>query len=361
MNILYIITGLGRGGAEKVLCDLADRVHDKGHKVKIIYFIGEAFTLPKNKNIEIKKVTLNNIFDLFNFYKKLRKEIKNFIPDVIHCHMFHANIILRLLRLIMPMKYLINSAHSSNEGGKFRMLLYRVTHNLADLTTNVSLYASQEFIKFKAVPYGEIKTIYNGVDFNKYKYDETARLKIKSELNLDPDKKIILSVARFNKAKNIPNLLLSIKKLIVKYDNFILLVAGDGELRKEIEELIEDYKLNNFIRLLGVRNDIPVLMSACDIFVLSSDYEGLPTVLIEALGCQSNIVSTDCSGVREIVDQYGSVVPIKNSDALSDALLKILLKDNLPRNIAGNIYVRDKFDLEKIAIQWINIYSEKVK
>lgn len=357
MKILYIITGLGQGGAERVVCDLADAMFNKGHQVKIVYLTGDVLTSPKNREVELVKINLTNALSLPITYFNLSKVIRKFKPDIIHAHMVHANILTRLVRMVTPMQKLICTAHSSNEGSRIRKLAYRATHSLADLTTNVSNTAVASFEKDKAVPKNSMQAIYNGVNFENFNYSQDSKQELTCELKLNVDCKIILAVGRFNESKNYPNLLKAIKIFKDKYSNpFILLIAGDGELRDNIEETIISLKLSNNVILLGRRNDIPKLMSACDIFVLSSDYEGLPTVLIEAMACQAHVISTDVSGAREIVDSYGSIVPVNDSDALAKAMEENLCNEN--KNISGCKYVKNKFDLNVISDEWLEIYNE---
>jgi glycosyltransferase involved in cell wall biosynthesis len=360
MKILYVITGLAQGGAERVVCDLADKMYEKGNEVKIAYLTGEILTSPTHKEIELTKVNLNNIASLPKAYLVLSRLIKNYHPDVVHSHMVHANLFTRLIRLVVPINKLISTAHSSNEGGQLRMRLYRATHNLADLTTNVSNTAVTAFEEKKAVPKSSMKTVYNGVDFNKFSYSSMARQEIAEEFSLNHKCKVILAVGRFSQPKNYPNLLNAIKLLKDSLNSpFILLVAGDGELRSEIEAQIDKLGLINKVILLGRRNDINKLMSACDVFVLSSDYEGLPTVLIEAMACQAHVVSTDVSGVREIVSKFGKIVPVKQPAVLANALKEVLFDIDQSKNVLGFNHVKSIFDLHIISDKWLEIYNAK--
>ena len=358
MKILYVITGLGQGGAERVVCDLANSMFEKGHDVKIAYLTGDVLTKPIHSEIELININLNGLMTLPSAYQKLSKIIKNYQPDVVHAHMIHANIFTRLVRIITPIKKLICTAHSANEGGRLRMVLYRMTHPLSDITTNVSNVASNAYIERKAVPKNGIITVYNGVNFNNFKYSNLARLSVEKELYLDSSTKIILAVGRFHYAKNYPNLLSAIKILKKNYPlSFKLLIAGDGELRVEIEQLIDQLDLSNEVVLLGRRNDIPKLMSACDVFVLSSDYEGLPTVLIEAMACQAQVVSTDVSGAEEILKDNGEIVHVNDPEQLAQSM--VLLLERNEKNKTGYEYVYNKFNLNMISEQWLDIYYEK--
>ena len=138
MKILYVITGLGQGGAERVVCDLADQMHQRGHSVKIAYLTGDVFTKPRCPEIELIKINLNSLWLFPLAYIKLSKVIRIFKPDVVHSHMFHANIMARVARLLVNFPTLVSTAHSKNEGGKLRMLIYCLTNTLSDLNTNVS-------------------------------------------------------------------------------------------------------------------------------------------------------------------------------------------------------------------------------
>lgn len=355
MKILYLITGLGKGGAEKVVCDLADKMYDHGHDVTIVYFFGKKSVFPRNQAIKIAKIPLENILNIFIAYVSLSKFITKLQPDIVHSHMFHANIMARLVRLVTPIKKLICTAHSSNEGGWLRMKLYYFTHKLCDLFTNVSNYACDEFVKLGAVPKGQIKTIYNGVNLNDYQFNLHEKDKIRKEFNISSEDKIFLAVGRFHKAKNYPNLIKAIN--LIKERKFVLLIAGDGEERSVIENLIDQYNLKNKIFLLGIRDDISRLMSASDLFILSSDYEGLPTVLIEALACKMNVISTDVSGAREIIQNNNYIVPVGNYIILSDKIIDVI--ENIDeRNELGYQNVRENFDLNNIFENWLQVYYE---
>lgn len=358
MKILYILTGLGQGGAERVVCDLADAMFEKGNEVKIAYLTGKVLTQPDHDEIDLIQINLNRTLSLPTAYLKLSRIIREYTPDIVHTHMVHANILGRLIRTTTPMAKLICTAHNSNEGGYIRQLAYRTTHKLADLTTNVSETAVASFEASQAVPKGSMRRVYNGVSFDSFSYYSMAKEDVLKELSLSNKEKIILAVGRFNKQKNYFNLLKSISYLKKSTNvNFVLLIAGDGELRKEIEAFIVELNLSNEVILLGRRNDVSRLMSACDLFVLSSDYEGLPTVLIEALACKAHVVSTDVSGVREIVDSYGSIVPVNNPNALAEAMKENLCNES--KNILGFEYVKNKFDLKVISEEWLKIYNEK--
>lgn len=367
MNILYVITGLGVGGAEKVVINLAEQMYQNGHTIKIVYLKGEALLQPQYKEIELIPLKLNSLKDIFGSFIVYRKLLTDFQPDVVHSHMVHANIFVRLNRLFKSIPRLICTAHNSNEGGFLRMLAYRLTHYLADVTTNVSQEATQSFLKKKAVRNNEIMTIYNGIDLNKFsalKLDDIHFSRRKISNDYCKDKKILLAVGRLNKQKDYPNLIKAVALLKQKFKllHFQLWVVGEGEEREQIEKMIQILGLDTDVKLLGMRHDIPKLMTIADIFVLSSKFEGLPTVLIEAMACKKFVVATDCGGSAEILGDTGMLVEPQNSLALAQAIetsLKLSDEEICENGKRARQRVEDLFALETIANQWLKLYESK--
>jgi len=364
MKILYVITGLGLGGAEKIVADLADQMFERGHQVKIAYLKGEAIIHPKNSEIELYYLGLENWSSLLKAYNRYKQLILNFKPDLLHSHMVHANIFARISRIFLSIPRLICSAHSNNEGGRIRMLLYKYTHNLADITTNVSANASSNFVNIGAVPIGGIETVYNGIDLKKFN-NTNIDLDLKNEFGIRESTLIFLAVGRFHDAKDYPNLLKSFVKFketeVYKQKLPKLVIAGDGELRGEIESLISTLGLRSEIILLGRRNDIPALLNMSDFFVLSSKYEGLPTVVIEAMACGTYVIATDCGGSAEIMGETGILVPPQNSEQLAMSLEKALnLSENdiQKNNHNARFRIEQLFSIETSVKKWLEIYEK---
>lgn len=364
MKILYVITGLGLGGAEKVVCDLADHMSALGHQVKIAYLTGEILVRPKNINVDIIPLDLNNFYGLYLASKKYKKLIQAFQPDVVHAHMVHANLFTRLNRIFVNVPRLICSAHSTNEGGKLRMLAYRFTHNLSEVTTNVSNEASSNFIVNKAVMNGEILTVYNGIDLKKFIANNVDLSVLKKRLNISAEAKVLIAVGRFHEAKDYPNLINAFNIFLANFDKnlFHLFIVGDGDpaIITEIKNLIQTYNLGNNIHLLGRRDDIAELLSGADLFVLSSKYEGLPTVVIEAMACETFVVATDCGGSAEILGETGILVPIQNSEALAKGLEQAInLNEDQIRNNGklARERVEKLFSLEASVNKWLALYE----
>lgn len=355
MNILYVITGLGLGGAEKVVCDLADQMSALGHQVKIAYLTGGILVRPKDINIDLISLELNNLYGLYSASKKYKKLIQDFQPNIVHAHMVHANIFSRLNRIGCKIPMLICTAHNSNEGGKLRMIAYRLTNFLSDFNTNVSQEATESFISKGAFNHKNLATVYNGIDLSKFIFFNKDISS--NELNF-------LSVGRLNAQKDYPNLLhaIAIFRQHPQYKEYVLKIAGDGELRPHIEELIENLGLKDNVTLLGRRGDIPQLMQMADFFILPSAYEGFGLVVAEAMACGAFVIATNSGGVAEVMGDTGLLVPPQDSEALAKAIEKAVSKTPLEiqeNNLKARQRVEELFSLEKSVENWLKIYRNE--
>ena len=357
-----IITGLGMGGAEHQVCNLADDLTSRGHSVKIAYLLKPVIVKPKSEKVDL--IWLGggkSLLSIFSAFFCLVKIIKKYKPDIVHSHMFHSNILSRLARIFISIPHLIGTTHSNNEGNKLRMFAYRMTNSLTDIFTGVSQSTIASFEAKKAVHKNKMISIYNGVDINYFKFNENSRQQLRTEYNLQ-NKKVFIAVGRFHEAKDYPNLLNAFDILLKTHINIHLLIVGDGELRNTIEKIILERNLGTYITLLGIRKDIPELLSAADIFVLPSAWEGFGLVVAEAMACKRIVVATDCGGVNEIVGDAGFLVAPKDSKALSSGLdqaLKLNPEERKKLGETARFRIVQHYGLEAATEKWLSVYSAR--
>lgn len=357
MKILFVITSLGMGGAEKVVTSLADQLVEKSHEVVIAYMTGKALVTPKSNSIELIHLGANSAKDLYRAYFKLRQVIKSFKPDVVHSHLVHANILCRALRLTTPMPRLISSAHNTDEEGWTRFLAYRLTDRLADISTNVSDEAVEAFIEQKAVQSDRMLTLHNGVSTNEFIFSEQSRNDIRKELGVVEGQQLIIAVGRLNEQKDYPNFL---SALTSTPKNVKVAIAGQGPLLEELENKARVLGISDRVCFLGIRTDIPQLMSAADIFVLPSAWEGFGLVVAEAMACERVVVATDSGGVKEVVGDAGFLAPPKDSVALSKALQQALAlssTESLQLGKKARHRILHNYSLDIATNKWLRLYS----
>ncbi len=362
-RIVFLTTGLAYGGAEAQLGRVATRLKARGWEVRVISL------MPPRAYVEELEAAGIPVFSLGIRQKlpsprpilRLARIIREWRPHIVHSYMVHANLLARLVRFIAPMPVLICSARNINEGGRLREILYRLTDSLCDLTTQVSQAGLERYVRVGAVPRHKIRYIPNGVDTECFKPNPESRLKIRGEMEVDGF--VWLAVGRFDPQKDYPTLLRSFAQVAHKDLNTVLLIAGDGPLRKAMESMARDSAIQKHVRFLGIRQDIPQLMNAADAYVMSSSWEGMPNALLEASATGLPIVATDVGGNREVVlhKKTGVLVPPKDPYALAQAMLRLMDMPEEERQAMGKAarnYIEANFSLDRVVDMWEHLYCE---
>lgn len=359
MRILLVSTGLGAGGAERQVLDLASSFQKKGHCVKIVYLKGEISIPNVDHSLDIQKADFDA--GILRGFTALIKIIKIYKPDVVHSHMVHANLITRVSRIFTNIPRLISTAHNTNEGGMIRMLGYRFTDGLADLTTNVSTDAVQRYIKIKAAPQEKIIKIYNAIDLKKFTKSDSSCSSFLG-ITKNNNQRILLNAGRLTEAKDQKTLIEAFNIVVKVLPNTLLLIAGEGEKKQELQAQINSLNLDKNVKLLGLIGNIQDLMNFSDFFILSSAWEGLPLVVAEAMACGKIVISTDCGGIKDYLDDHQWISPIKDPAELAKNIIKALnlsKKDIKEISNKNREKIKNEFDIEKISDLWIDIYQAK--
>ncbi|HDY7456570.1 TPA: glycosyltransferase [Vibrio vulnificus] len=354
MKILYVITGLGMGGAENVVKNLSNHFKNEGCHIKIVYFTGENVIFKGEEPFEIVKLNIHSIFSLFSAFYKFRNIIIDFEPDVIHSHMVHANIFCRLVRLFCSCKRLISTAHSSNEGGRIRMLAYRLTHRLSDVTTNVSTFAVKEFESKFAAPKNHILAIPNGVDVEYFKPNRTHAFSRKyNKIN-------IVSVGRLELVKDYPTILKALRVVKEKNGCFHLSIVGDGTERKNLELLVRKLGLSDDVSFLGIRKDLPEILNNSDLFIMTSKYEGFGLVIAEAMACGLPVITTDNGGATEIINDNENIIQVGDHYSLAEKIIHFYGLSTIEKEAIGNLNrgkIVNKYTTEIMYAKYTQLYK----
>lgn len=361
---MFISTGLAYGGAETQLVHIAIRLKARGWEVCVVSLMPPRAYAEELERTGIPVVSLDICRKLIGLRPVLllARLIRKWQPSIVHSFMVHANLLARSLRLLVPIPVLICSARSLNEGGRLRELLYRLTDPLCDLTTQVSRAGLERYVQIGIVPAHKIRYIPNGVDTGRFYPDPEVRKRLREDLRLGK-RFVWLAVGRFAPPKDYPNMLRAFAVVVHEYPEALLLIAGDGPLRPSMEKLTEDLHISTHVKFLGVRRDIPNLMNAADAYVMSSAWEGMPNVLLEAHATGLPIVATDVGGNREVVIEgvTGFLVPPRNPDALAQTMIRLMdLSEEERRRMgeAARRHINENFNLDRVIDQWEDLYRE---
>jgi glycosyltransferase involved in cell wall biosynthesis len=364
MKITFVSTDLNYGGAETQLVHLATRLKARGWQVQVISLMSPKAYVEELEaaGISVSSLGIRRKLPDPRPILRLARLIKNWHPQIVHSFMVHANLLARLVRLLAPTPVLICSARSIDEGGHLRELLYCLTDPLCDLTTQVSQAGLERYVRVGAVPRQKIVYIPNGVDSKRFYPNPEARARLRKELGLE-SAFVWLAVGRFDLPKDYPTMLQAFAQVVTKNPNAQLLIAGDGPLRPDMEVLTRSLKLEDRIRFLGIRRDVPELMNAADAYLMSSAWEGMANVLLEASATGLPIIATDVGGNREVIidGKTGFLVPPKNPGALAQAMLHLMGMLEEERHAIGKAarqYVEANFTLDRVVDRWEALYKE---
>lgn len=362
MRIMLVVHSIGVGGAERVVTSLANEFVARGHVVCVVALEAKRPSLPLAEAVQLIEITARkSVGGLLHVLLSLRAVVRSFRPDVVHSHMIHSNIVTRVLRCLVPIPRLISTVHSTNEGGWPRMLAYGLTHRLADVTTNVSDEAVVAFERRRAVPKGQMLTVHNGIDTRAFNFSQVHRDQARHSLGVESSTRLILAVGRLEPAKNYLNLLQALA-LVSKKLEWRVVIAGAGLLETALRQQSDRLVLTDRVTFLGVRSDVRDLMCAADVFVLSSDYEGFPMVVGEAMACERVVVATDCGGVAEFSGGMGILVPPRDPLALAAGLTQALsmLQDEARQvGLLARERVVALFSLDAVVDRWLTLYHGK--
>jgi glycosyltransferase involved in cell wall biosynthesis len=277
--------------------------------------------------------------------------------------MVHANLMARAVRLVAPVPVLVSTIHNIYEGGPLWMAAYRLTNRLVDGMTIISEAAAERFIRERIVPRDLLRVIPNGVDPEPFRaVSGQERDDMRRRLGLRQDF-AWLAVGRFETAKDYPNMLRAFAAVHERQPGAVLLLVGRGSLQAETEALARRLELGDAVRFLGVREDVPALVSAADGYLMSSAWEGMPMVLLEAAAGGLPVVTTRVGGNHEAVldGVTGFLAPAGDSEALASAMLRLMALTEAERREMGERgreHVRANHGLSRVVERWEALYRE---
>lgn len=355
VKICFLITGLNIGGAEMMLYRLIEKLDKSRYEIVVISILslGEIAFKIRKLGIEVISLEMKSKLDI-SVIMRLVRLLKEKKPTILHSYLYHANLLGRIAGKIAGVPLIISSIRNTIFGGKIRELMLRYTDFCADATTIICEAAANRMYERKVVPKEKLHVIYNGIDPQLYQiYKRDDKDKILSRLSLSTGVPVLLTVGRLQQQKGYQYLIQSSFELKNRGHNFVWLIAGEGELRPYLEQLIISYKLQQEIRLLGIRDDVPMLLCASDIFVLSSLWEGLPGVVLEAMAAGLPVVATNVGGTPELVEDgiNGFLVPPANPTMMADAIEKLFKMSEEGRRKMGDVgmeIVKEKFTIDKM-------------
>jgi glycosyltransferase involved in cell wall biosynthesis len=331
--------------------------HQKG--VKSVRYVPDM-----EREISVKRDALA----LWKLYRLIRRER----PDIVDTHQSKAGALGRLAAILAGTKVRIHTIHGHvfyNFFGKlktsFIVLVERFLARYSTLVVAVSENVRKEVLAFKVGTPEKVVTIPYGIELDKYLSIDGHRGNLRRELGFSEKDIVIGNVQRLVPTKGHSYLFEGIRLLKETAPEVRFVIAGDGEIRAELERLVESLGLVERVHFLGFREDVDNIYADSDALIFPSLTEGAPFAIIEALASGRPVVATDVGGISELIDdgKCGFVVPARDPKALAQALLKLIRDENLRRTFGENArrkvyphlsHTRLVKDMEKIYLELVN-------
>ena len=363
-HVMFVISGLERGGAEYQLVTTAAGLSERGWNVTVLSYLpfSPDSWASELQGTNIRLFTLNASSGMLKYAGLLGAvmAVKRFRPDILVGFMYHGIMTARIAGRLTGVPAVVSSVRNERDG-PLRERIMRATDGLTDAVTVQSCHLASELAQKQVAAGSHVYVIPNSVDVARFAM-RLYRDRTRERFCVGRDQFLWLAVGRLDHAKDYPNLLNAFAALAQRHHNTRLMIAGDGPLKGDLHTMVQRMDMDSRVRLLGLRQDMPALYAASDALVLSSAWEGMPNVLLEAMASRTPVVATSVGTVPEVVadGKTGFIVPPHDHRALSNAMARIIeLPEETRRAFgrAGYDRVLSDYSRESVIDKWEDLFD----
>lgn len=373
LSILLLGTQIAVGGAQRVLLDQADLFHANGHKVAVAFLYDRdglhsqwqqayPFTIHNLEAFDRRSGLWWRLLSLMGGLVRLWKLLRRNAFDVVETFTLDSNLFALPVAWMagVPVRVATNHGFAKSDSRLKRrmhsfLINLRIASVLICVTEQIRLQSIQE-----GVNPDYVLSIPNGIRLLQSPQKNPQALF--RALNISGNAVFLLAVGRLVHEKAHDVLIRAMRLVVDEYPGVVLGVAGSGELREDLDALVEKLGLGDHVRILGNRDDIAFLMANADIFVMPSRSEGMPMALLEAMAAGLPIIATTVGGLPEVLPDpsQGLLVPPENPTELATALLQ-LLRDPEKRaqmGKAARARVSQGYSLQHMYEKYLNVMEK---
>ena len=339
-----------------------DRSRYKPEVVTLLNLKGPIKGELEKLGIKVNSIHVKSKMDIISLLR-LYRLIKIKKPDILHTQLFASDIAGRIIGRLAGVPVIITSIRNIYYGSSLRDLMIKFTEKHADKTTIVSSISAQRLIKNKIIPENKLIVLHNGIDPECFYSGVSLENKvyIREKYGLPKGVFLFLAVGSLTPQKGYPYLFEAVKSLKGNSFNFHLAIAGDGKLRTNLASHVNEMGLTSNVTFLGRIDNVPELMATADVLILSSLWEGLPGVVLEAMASELPVVATAVGGTPEIVIDgvTGILVPPGNHQQLAKAIYNIMQKTDQERKEMGKVgrqRIEEQFHVDKMVKAYEALY-----
>jgi glycosyltransferase involved in cell wall biosynthesis len=361
INVLHIIHSLTWGGAENQVVTLAPALNTDGYKIYICCLQTEGVQADTLREKGLQVTALNMRLRYWpSAVNKLYHLIQQIKPNIIHNHMYDASFWGTLVGKLAGVPVILTTEPGLTL--KKRPYLFDlIINHFNDKMVAVSEEIRQYHIEKRVISPDKCITIPNAVDIRQF-ISNAPKGELKKQFGIESSQILIGSIGRLVQAKRMDILLQAARIVCDTVPQTRFLIIGDGPLRLELERKASELKLSNeHVKFLGNRQDVSIFLSALDIFVLSSETEGIPVSMLEAMAASRPVVTTRVGGIPQVIqDEYNGLLVSPNDPSnLAKAILELIGDRNKCESLAREAYktIETHFSTSVISKQIISLYD----
>lgn len=359
LKVLFLIRTLGRGGAERQLSVLAKEMRYRGHDVVVaaLYGGGDFEAALINAGVTVVNLEKKGRWDIFGFFARYRRLLKEVRPDVLHGYMPMQNLLALIGGLwVRNVKVVWGIRDSSIGHGRIPWsvtAVFRLSCALARFCALIisNSQAGKSLYSSNGCPEESIAVVPNGIDAQRFQRSDDARVSVRRSWGVSDGEILIGCVGRLDPGKDHATYLRACAKVMSRFSSAKFACVGGGgsdEYVSSLRVLAGELGLSDRLIWTGECRDMASVYSALDLAVSASLHEGFPNAVAEAMSCEVPVAGTDVGDVRQIVDGIGVCVPAGDADCLADAIGEILRKDLRALGKASRQRVVDLYSVEKL-------------
>ena len=363
MRILQVITSLDMGGAETLVVNLIPRLQVLGNTVDLCVFNGTETPLTQRLKKECPQTKIFTLgHGVYNplYIFKLVKIMKNY--DIVHTHNSSPQLFVAIASLFNSPKLVSTEHNTSNRKRNWKWyrpieswMYGRYDHVICIskiAEDKLREYMGGEWLVKSSNKYKSITTINNGIDVNTISEAEPC----KELLDLKESRKSILMVAGFRKQKNQDTIIRALT--LLDKEKYEVWFAGIGERMEEVKQLALSLGVSDRVRFLGLRTDIPNVLRAADVIVMSSHWEGLSLSNVEGMSAHKPFIASDVNGLKEVTKGYGILFPHEDAKVLAEEIKRLASDETYYNEIAERCYNRAlEFDISNTVSGYADVYK----
>ncbi len=366
VRIAFVIGELGTGGAEYQLFELV-RGLDRGRYLPRVFALatgGYWAGRLRDLGVDVQELRHVRSADLSRLVT-LRRGLSEFAPQILHTVLWSGNAYGRLASVGLRIPVVITAERNVVRRPAWQVVFERALDVVTDRYLVNSRAIVAELVERGRLPRRKIQVIHNGIDLDRLPAFDPDRRGARTALGFDPVRRLVVQVGRLEEQKDHPTFLAAAARVAARVPDVDFLVVGEGGLRAGLEAIARGLGIAERVRFTGVRHDVPALLAGCDACTLTSLYEGLPNVVIEAMATGAVAVATDVGGARELVvsGETGYVVPVRDVEAVAGAVTAVLADAERARAmaVAARRRIEDGFTVEAMVRDTTAAYDELLR